>query len=252
MNPSPPGSGTRQNPLRTLAILPVLAAQAAWVAARTPRLPEAAGPRSGRAGSGPVLRLLVVGDSSAAGVGVAHQSEALSGQLVRALAPDFDVAWKLVARSGATTAGALARLLREPPAAFDVALTALGVNDVKNGVPPGRWLDRTEALHAALRDRFGVRLVVASGLPPMGSFPALPGALRRFLGARAERFDAALRARFGGRPGTVILPGDIPLDAAGMAPDGFHPGSAVCADWAARAAAAIRRARDDRLFAPRP
>jgi lysophospholipase L1-like esterase len=242
MSPSPPGPGAQPNRLRTLATLPVLAAQAAWVAARVPRLPEAAGPRCGRTGAGPVLRLLVVGDSSAAGVGVAHQSEALSGQLVRALAPEFDVTWQLIARSGTTTAGALARLRQASPAAFDVALTALGVNDVKNGVPLGRWLARTEALHTALRDRFGVRLVVASGLPPMGSFPALPGALGRFLGARAGAFDAALRARFGGRPGTVVLPGDLPLDPAGMAADGFHPRAAVYADWAARAAAAIRAA----------
>jgi lysophospholipase L1-like esterase len=224
-----------------LAALPVLAAQAAWVAGRVPRLPEAAGPRSGRVGSGPRMRLLVVGDSSAAGVGVAHQSEALAAQTARALASDFDVGWQLIARSGATTAGALTRLRQEPPAAFDVALTALGVNDVKNGVPLGRWLDRTDALHALLRERFGVRLIVASGLPPMGSFPALPGALARVLGARADRFDAALRLAIAGRADTVFLPGDIPLDAARMSPDGFHPGAAVYADWAARAAAAIRR-----------
>ena len=242
MSPSPAGPGARPNPLRTLSTLPVLAVQAAWVAARVPRLPEAAGPRHGRTGTGPVLRLLVVGDSSAAGVGVAHQSEALSGQLARALASDFDVSWRLIARSGATTAGALARLRQEPPAAFDVALTALGVNDVKNGVALGRWLDRTEALHRLLRDRFGVGLVVASGLPPMGSFPALPGALGRFLGARAEAFDTALRARLGGRPGTVILPGAMPLDPAGMAADGFHPGAAVYADWGLRGASAIRAA----------
>jgi lysophospholipase L1-like esterase len=219
---------------------PVLLAQAAWVVARVPRLPEAAGARAGRIGAGPPLRLLVVGDSSAAGVGVADQSEALACRTAAALAPGFDVTWRLIARSGATTAGALARIEAEAAEPYDVALTALGVNDVKNGVRLAAWLERTDALHAALRERFGVGLIVASGLPPVADFPALPGALRRFLGDRAIRFDDALRRRLAGRPGIVHLPSEIALHPGNMSPDGFHPGGSVYAAWAERAADVIR------------
>ena len=38
-----------------------------WTRRRTPKLPEAAGPRSGTSGQGPPLQVLILGDSAAAG-----------------------------------------------------------------------------------------------------------------------------------------------------------------------------------------
>ncbi len=70
-----------------LALAPLLVAQAVRTRRRAPVLPEAAGSREGRAGrgEGPPVRVLVAGDSSAAGVGVAHQDQAVVGHLVRTL-----------------------------------------------------------------------------------------------------------------------------------------------------------------------
>ena len=69
-----------------LVLSPLLAAQAISTRRRAPALPEAAGPREGQVGQGPrALRVLVAGDSSAAGVGVAHQDDAFSGYFTRAL-----------------------------------------------------------------------------------------------------------------------------------------------------------------------
>ena len=54
-----------------LALAPVLVAQALRTRRRAPVLPEPAGPRQGCVGQGESeLRLLIAGDSSAAGVGV--------------------------------------------------------------------------------------------------------------------------------------------------------------------------------------
>ena len=86
-------------PLSGLLLGPVLLAQGRYVRGTTPRLPEAAGPRSGQMGdSGQALRLLLVGDSAAAGVGVARQEQALLGQLVAGLAPLRPLHWRLLAR----------------------------------------------------------------------------------------------------------------------------------------------------------
>src|SRR5439155_419110 len=72
--------------LAKLALLPLLVAQGRHVRATALKLPEAAGERHGVAGSGRVaLRVLIVGDSSAAGVGVGTQDEAFAGQLAQAL-----------------------------------------------------------------------------------------------------------------------------------------------------------------------
>ena len=70
--------------LAAIGLAPVIIAQGLYVRRVTPRLPEPEGERSGVNGAGPPLSLLILGDSAAAGVGVATQDQALSGQLVSA------------------------------------------------------------------------------------------------------------------------------------------------------------------------
>ncbi|MEO1603455.1 MAG: SGNH/GDSL hydrolase family protein, partial [Pseudomonadota bacterium] len=82
-----------------IALGPLLLTQGRRVRRDILRLPEAEGPREGIVGEGPPLRLLVLGDSSAAGVGAATQSDALVGQLVAQLSPEYRTAWTVIART---------------------------------------------------------------------------------------------------------------------------------------------------------
>ncbi|RFP88803.1 SGNH/GDSL hydrolase family protein [Rhodobacteraceae bacterium 63075] len=218
--------------LRTLALSPLLAAQAAFVIARAERLPEPEGPRTGEAGQGPALRLLILGDSSAAGVGARHQSVALSGRLAARLAESFALTWQLEARTGATSASALATARALPGARFDVALVALGVNDVTRFVSARRFRETRRALHEVLRARFGVGRIVSSGLPPMGQFPLLPRPLRSMLGQKAVALDAALAELCAEDAALTHVPLDLPFEPHLMASDGFHPSEAAYAHWA--------------------
>ncbi len=195
-------------------------------------LPEPPGARSGVAGDGAPLRLLIVGDSSAAGVGARAQEAALSGQMVSALAPHFRLTWRLEARTGATTKTTLASLSRLPAEPFDAAILALGVNDVTRVVSWRKWLGQQRALHGLLQDKFGVRRIYASGLPPMGLFPLLPQPLRWVLGAHAKRLDEAL-AGIGAENGLVChVPFDFPHQPQFFAEDGFHPSAVAYGHWA--------------------
>lgn len=225
--------------LKYLALGPVLLAQALRTRARVPRLPEPAGPRSGLRGQGAPLRLLIAGDSAAAGVGAAHQDEALSGQLVQGLARSFNVDWRLEAKTGATTSETIAWLQRLEAGPFDVVVTSLGVNDVTRLVSLPKWLSQQRQLRELLQNRFGSSLIVASGLPPMHGFPALPRPLRGYLGDRATRFDQALANELAHAPGCAFLSVRFTEDPTQMASDGFHPGPVVYAEWARRAAALI-------------
>ncbi len=228
-------------PLSPLLLSPVLIPQALWVMARATRLPEAAGPRQGRCGSGPGLRLLILGDSSAAGVGADHQDEALAGRLAAELGRSFAVEWRLLARSGATTATALEMLAEAPRPPFDAVLTVLGVNDVKNGVAKARWTTNYSALVDRLVADFGARRVYLSAVPPIGAFPLLPRPLRDVLGRRGLAFDRVLEDLAADRAEAVHLRPDMALDPDLMASDGFHPGPRIYARWAEEAAEAIRR-----------
>ncbi|MCH2164520.1 MAG: SGNH/GDSL hydrolase family protein [Marinovum sp.] len=213
--------------LKTLALAPILVPQVLWVMARASRLPEAEGPRRGQTGQGPTKRLLVLGDSSAAGVGVAHQFQALSGQLANALSHEQSVTWHTVAVSGATARSTLATLQKLEAEPFDWAVIALGVNDVKNGVSESAWLRDYGAILSELRSRFGSPKVCASAVPNLGAFPLLPWPLSLVLGERAIRFDEALMSLISSTPEAVHLNWDFDLEPSSMAADGFHPGPEV-------------------------
>ncbi len=269
---------TRQLAATAAAVLlaPLLVAQGLWVRRVTPKLPEAPGPREGvvapddgcdtmpGAASGVepasatdpaangasvaprrspgALRLLIVGDSSAAGVGAAHQDEALSGRLGAALVATSvaEVRWRLVARTGVTARDLVALIVESAPERFDVALIVVGVNDVTGLRSTGAWLRDIDALAARLRSIAPGARLVASGLPPVHRFPALPQPLRRFLGARAMSFDAALARWAQRQPDALHVPIPDMADPALAASDGFHPGPGAYAIWAVALASAMR------------
>ncbi|WP_299150798.1 SGNH/GDSL hydrolase family protein [uncultured Tateyamaria sp.] len=226
--------------ITSIALFPIYVPQAFWVAARASRLPEAPGARRGQCGQGDLKRLMVLGDSSAAGVGVSDQSLALGGQLSSELAHHHRVDWQVVARSGGTTASTLQMIKDVPAQQLDFVVIALGVNDVKNGVSLRAWADRYARLLDLIDDKFAPQRVCVSGVPPIRDFPILPWPLNAVLGARAEAFDAKLRALCTARATAHHLPSDFMLDAAEMAPDNFHPGPRLHRAWAVEVAKTLR------------
>ena len=216
---------------RKIVLAPLLVAQALGVRRRAPVLPEAAGEREGRAGlgDGPPLRLLVAGDSSAAGVGVARQEQAVIGHLVRTLQAQRPgpIEWRLHARTGLDTREVLELLRSAPPPAADVAVVITGVNDVIGQVPVRRALAHRAALADWLLGAGLARHVVFAPLPPMHQFPLLPEPLRRILGADARRHDEALGRWAASRDDVSVARVAIALAAETMASDGFHPGEPV-------------------------
>jgi lysophospholipase L1-like esterase len=224
-------------------LTPVLLAQAALTRKRMPRLPEPDGPRHGEEGEGELLRVLITGDSSAAGVGVVTQREALSGQLAERLAQACSarVAWRLVARSGLNTAQTLELLRREAPPQADVAVVVTGVNDIIDQVPSRRAMRSREAIVNHLRHAQGVRHVVFAPLPPVHHLPGVPQPLRWVAGTDARRHNAALTRWAASRSDVSRVQIDLKLNRSVLAVDGFHPGAPtyrVCATFIAEHIAA--------------
>lgn len=228
-------------PLQTLLLSPVLLAQALYVRKVTPRLPEPDGERAGVAGAGAGIRVLIAGDSAAAGVGVTSQLEALSGRLAACLSQTHQVSWRLLAQTGHTAGDVLSRLREAEPEPFDIALLSIGVNDVTGGTRSGRWRIHLAAIIDLLQTRFGVRHVVLTGLPPMHLFPALPQPLRWWLGVRASQLNAALADIVAADRRSSLLIVEFPFEEGYMAVDGFHPGSRAYGLWASHAAEMIRQ-----------
>ncbi len=209
---------------------PRLLRQIARLVLTAPRLPEAAGPRHGITGQGPSLRLLIFGDSSAAGVGAATQDQALAGALLQHLAPQSCVHWQIRAKTGLTTRAAMAQLDRR--GGFDVVVIALGVNDATRFVRPARWVQQLRQLCAGFAASNPDVRIYLTKLPPLQDFPAVPMPLAQVWGARAARMNRQLAADMPSFPNTYLLDPGLPLHPDLMARDGFHPSAAGYAIWA--------------------
>lgn len=221
---------------------PVLLAQGRWVRRFTPQLPEAAGPREGTiaiAGSATPLRILFVGDSSAAGVGVDTQRNALAPQAAEMISQRFNmpVQWQLVARSGVNTREAIELVASQDLQQADLLVTALGVNDVTGQRSPRQFLIDYQFLVSQLIKRVGARAVIVTGLPPMHILPAAPQPLRWYLGQCAHRLDAKLQGWVRNNPRFAYVSLAWAAKPKEMARDGFHPGAGQYRHWAQLVAA---------------
>jgi lysophospholipase L1-like esterase len=184
--------------------------------------PEACGP----AQPAEPLRILVVGDSVALGVGAADPADTLAG-LLRADRPDAQVT--VLARSGALLAEVPVQLAAAS-GRFDAAVLVAGGNDILLGRGMERLARDADAAAAALaaRARIGVWVGIANiGLAPLFIPPwswwmaARTRRARQALGAAAARhglryldfFREAREDPFSADPGRYF------------AADGIHPSS---------------------------
>jgi lysophospholipase L1-like esterase len=224
-------------------LLPILWLQGRYVRKHTPRLPEATGSTVGTVSvAGAPLRLLVVGESTVAGVGAPDHAHALTGQIAAALATRTGrtVHWRAVGKIGATADVARTRLIPEvPQGPVDIIVLALGVNDVLRLHGPGQWTRDLTHLISDLRERVGAAPIVLASVPPMGRFPAFPQPLRSVLGFRATALDRAARRC----AATLVRVAHSPphLDPAGdmFGPDRFHPSIQGYRRWGSQIAESI-------------
>jgi lysophospholipase L1-like esterase len=229
--------------LATTPLLPLLWLQGRSVRKRTPRLPGAAGPTAGSIlSTGAPLTLLVVGESTVAGVGAPTHAQALTGQVAAALAgrTQRTIHWLAFGRIGATAHLARTQLVPHIPAApVDVIVLALGVNDVLQFHTPRRWTHDLRRLIVDLRTQVGPAPVVLASVPPMGQFPALPQPLRGVLGLRAAVLDRAARRFAASLPRVVHSPAHVQAVEGMFCADRFHPSTQGYAVWGALLAESI-------------
>ena len=236
------------------ALGPILLIQGRAVRRNAIRLPEPAGNRTGTTDSSystvEPLRLLFVGDSSAAGVGVETQGEALASRAASCLSDKtgIPVEWQLLAKSGVNTAETLQMLSSHELRPADLVVTALGVNDVTSQRSASQFLADYKELVARLRASVGAQAAIINGVPPMHILPSVPQPLRWFLGQCANRLDSRLRAWVQSQSPEAMAYLSLQWAAKPneMARDGYHPGAGQYRLWAEMVAEHAAR-----LLAPR-
>ena len=260
---------------KDVLLAPIYLYQGRKVKRNTLRLPEPEGLRYGQVALGKdstddsdddrqVLKIMIVGDSAAAGVGSQTQQQALAGKLIPALqqqaldnkafADQFNaLSWSLQATTGHTSFDILRRLyvLPKPSQPLDIMILSVGVNDTTANVSAGVWQRHIEEIIAIAQRKFGVRHLIFSRLPQMAQMPALPAPLNSFIGAKADKLDQVLQQICVKSAGVTYMDTDFdqmikehangaPIDIAVMfADDGFHPSSVMYGYWAQQLAKRI-------------
>lgn len=226
---------TRIAALLAWLAFPVYAWQGIAVRLRTPRLAPAAGDPFGRiAGEKPEMRLLVLGESSAAAVGIASLEDGLAAQLARALNARTG---RAVSYRAAGFNSAVASELRDHVVpglerdGWTHIVVTVGVNDTKNFNTGRAWKKGFGGLLYALKARFPLAAIFWSEILPMTEVPAMPRPLADILEARARLINA-IGGRLCAERGATAVPRMTGLKPGGFCIDGFHPSEAGFAGWA--------------------
>lgn len=227
---------SRLAPLLSWLALPVYVWQGLGVRRRTPRMLPASGPVRHRiAGAEPEIRLLVLGDSSAASVGIESSEQGLAAELSRLVAAQTGraVVWRAAGFNSATSGQIRDHVLPNlAPEPWTHIVLSVGTNDAKNFHTVSRFKREFGGLLYALRAKWPEARVVWSPVVEMTRVPALPPLLGRILEIRAGAINArgeALCFERGAVPATRL---PILDPAAGFSTDGFHASAAGYAAWA--------------------
>jgi lysophospholipase L1-like esterase len=173
-----------------IPLLPLLYFQGKKIRASVPRLPEAQG-SEGLASTKAVrtIRMITIGESTIAGVGVATHEVGFTGTLASQLATKLkvNISWKVYAKSGYTAKKVTERLI---PAItdthLDLIVIGLGGNDAFALNSPSRWGRDIEKLIAALKKKFPDVPIAFTNMPPIKEFPAFTSTMKFVLGNLVE------------------------------------------------------------------
>ena len=199
------------------------------------------------------VRVLWLGDSTAAGVGASGVDGALSSQVARRLPTTDGADVSVIAKSGARIADVIHdQVPRVRELAPDVVVISVGANDTVHLTRAKHFRDAYTKLLAGLRAQ-GVTAnhVVMVGVPDMGAPPRLLQPLRAITGLRSRRLDREVRrvaAKEHAHYVDLFHATSKPFRAHPskyFARDKYHPSDAGYALWADAIAPAVTAAAAD-------
>lgn len=233
---------SRLLPLLTWLAFPAYVWQGIGVRLRTERMQPAAGPVLHRTGgSEPALSLLVLGDSSAASVGIGDAGDGLAAQLARLMCERTGriVRWRAAGFSSATSSELRDHVVPNlAPGTWSHIVLAVGTNDVKNFHSVPRFKRSFGGLLYALKAKWPEARLVWCPAIDFTRVPALPPLLGRILEIRAGAINA-IGERLCRERGAIAAERLPVLDASGFASDGFHGSELGYRAWAEHVVATV-------------
>jgi lysophospholipase L1-like esterase len=223
--------------LLILPFSPFLYLQSQYVRRKVGRLPDAGGAKTGRfTGGAGSVKLLVLGESTAAGVGARTHENGLAGQFSRFLGEKIgkSVEWQVVGKSGITVKRTIAELVPEiPDEKFDYIMLALCGNEVLSLRSPRTFRRDMRRLIAILKEKNADATFFITNAPAVRLSPILPFPIKSILGQLSAMHDANAR-EFTAEMSKVFYfhqPSSVPAD---FFADGIHPSEKGYTVWSKR------------------
>lgn len=178
--------------LVSLPLLPLMYYQGKQIRKKVPELPEAKG-IEGQAYSDKAkantLKILSIGESTIAGIGVQTHEEAFTGSFARELSQlyDMNVKWKVYARSGYTARKVEKKIVPKIiENQADLIVIGLGGNDAFTLNRPSQWKADIRLLLQSLQLKFPKAVIVFCNMPPIKEFPAFTPLIKFTVGNLVE------------------------------------------------------------------
>lgn len=206
--------------------------QGLWLKKTTLRMPEATGPRKMSLGedSESSLKLLYLGESPAAGVGMEDIKHAVSARVAYKLAENNQIDWQLLAQNGITVKELLIKLQQSDTHTPDISVVTMGVNDCTSLTSCREWQKQINGLIEELKQR-GSKHIFFTAVPPLHQFPLLPAPLNWILGHRANILNTLLQDICQHHQVQFLTFSAI-LTPELMSIDGYHPNEEGAEIWA--------------------
>ncbi|WBU37376.1 SGNH/GDSL hydrolase family protein [Homoserinibacter sp. YIM 151385] len=214
---------------------PVVIRQATELRAIVPRLPDAERPWRGEMPGPDPLRLLVLGDSTAAGVGVQTQEDGLPGALAAELAERLGrgVHWRAVGENGASSRALLDRFMEEALAEpADLVFLSAGANDALQMRSTRVFRRDVEELLDRLGEAWPHATILMSSLPAFVHFDLLPEPLATSLWRHTRALERAARRVVARDERRHMSPPAGVYTEGFFAEDLFHPSASGYRHWA--------------------
>jgi len=210
----------------------------------TPRLPEAEGNPFGLvnfSNSEITKRIVFLGESPVAGVGVKHYERSLTACTASSLslALGCNIDWRAVGENGIDIKQTVARLLGKAlESPIDYLVVVLGVNDVTKMRSFKNWHVQIEILIKQVRKQSNCQIIFY-GCPPLGKFPALPKLLSLVAGYRASILDNISRTHPLNNKEFQFVVFESAVSKQLFATDGYHPSEKGCVEMGRKISADI-------------
>jgi lysophospholipase L1-like esterase len=147
-------------------------------------------------GNNSIMRLLTLGESSMAGVGVTDHQDSITGQFAQHWNAwtGQTVTWQVLAKNGYNAEKTVNQLVTNmPEIAFDLIIIGLGGNDTFEWNRPLTFRKHVKRLIEAVQMRQPEAKIVLINMPPVADFPAFPSLMQFFMGHLVQLHGAVLR-----------------------------------------------------------